>query len=202
MIFNEVYEMMKNPNQDSLNKSLNDVHLKGVFSLVVGGTENGLLTRVFIATKKIKPFDIQFHSHRYNLTIGVIHGNFKHHIALEDFGSDYHKGKNVRMNSYEYKSPLNGGNGLTKTGGSCYELQSYDVPVGGEIFLPNDLIHSVSVSKGSMWIVQEHGFVDDSSTVLGTSFITEGLYNEPKQYQVNDMYQLVFEKLKKLVDTE
>ena len=37
MIFDQAYEMMKNPNQDSLNKSLNDVHLKGVFSLVVGG---------------------------------------------------------------------------------------------------------------------------------------------------------------------
>lgn len=200
MIFDEVYEMMKHPDQDALNKSLNDVHLKGVFSLVVGGTENGSLTRIFIANKKIKPFDIQFHSHRYNLTIGVVHGNFKHHVALEYFGSNYHEGKSIHMKSYEYKSPLNGGNGLTKTGDDIYHLRSYNVPVGGELFLPYDLIHSVSVSKGSVWIVQEHGFVDDSSTVLGTPFITEGLYNEPKQYQVNDMYQLVFEKLKKLVD--
>lgn len=30
--------------------------------------------------------------------------------------------------------------------------------------------------------------------------IKHSSYNEPKQYQVNDMYQLVFEKLKKLVD--
>lgn len=200
MIFDEVYKMMRNPNQDALSKSLNDVHLNGVFSLVVGGTENGLLTRAFIATKKIKPFDIQFHSHRYHLTIGVIHGNFKHHIAYETTHDDYRLYHDVKLNTFKYKSPLNGGNGLTKTGSSCYSLRSYDVPVGGEMFLPHDLIHSVSVSKGSVWIVQEHGFVDDSSTVLGTPFITEGLYNEPKQYQVNDMYQLVFEKLKKLVD--
>lgn len=200
MIFGQAYEMMKNPDQDALNKSLNDVHLKGVFSLVIGGTENGLLTRVFIATQKIKPFDIQFHSHRYNLTIGVIHGNFKHHVALEDLTPSFYSGESVHMNSYEYRSPLNGWNGLIKTGSSCYALQSYNIPIGGELFLPHDLIHSVSVSKGTMWIVQEHGFVDDSSTVLGIPFITEGLYNEPKQYQVNDMYQLVFEKLKKLVD--
>ena len=63
MLFDEVLEMMRNPNKDSLVKSLADVHCKGLFSLVVGGTENGNLTRIFYATKKIKPFDIQFHSH-------------------------------------------------------------------------------------------------------------------------------------------
>lgn len=50
------------------------------------------------------------------------------------------------------------------------------------MYLPPDLVHSVSCSKGSMWVVQELGFQDDSSTVLGTNFSTEGLYNEPKQF--------------------
>ena len=199
MLFDEVYKMMLNVDKQSLDMSLQDCHVEGCFSLVVGGTEHGKLTRVFIATKKIKPFDIQFHSHRYNLKIGVIHGVFEHHIALEDTTQSYYANKSVKLKSYEYKSPLNGGNGLTETGSSNWNLKSYKVPVGGEMYLPHDLVHSVSCSKGSMWVVQELGFQDDSSTVLGTDFATEGLYRKPEQFQVNNMYEQVLSKLKKLV---
>lgn len=200
MLFDEVYKMMLNVDKQSLDMSLQDCHVKGCFSLVVGGTEHGKLTRVFIATKKIKPFDIQFHSHRYNLKIGVVHGVFDHHTALEEIGTKpYFDCEAVRMRCYEYKSPLNGGTGLTKTGESNWKLDSYKAPVGAEIFLPHDLIHSVSCSKGSIWIVQELGFMDDSSTVLGTDFATEGLYRKPEQFQVNNMYEQVLSKLKKLV---
>ena len=199
MLFDEVYKMMLNVDKQSLDMSLQDCHVEGCFSLVVGGTEHGKLTRVFIATKKIKPFDIQFHSHRYNLKIGVIHGVFEHHIALEDTTQSYYANKSVKLKSYEYRSPLNGGNGLTETGSSIRNLKSYKVPVGGEMYLPHDLVHSVSCSKGSMWVVQELGFQDDSSTVLGTDFATEGLYRKPEQFQVNNMYEQVLSKLKKLV---
>ena len=199
MIFEDLYEMMKTPNKESLDMSLADCHVKGMFSLVVGGTEHGELTRVFVATKKINPFDIQFHSHRYSLKIGVIHGVFDHHIASEVSSTDGVNGNVVQLKTYKYRSPLNGGNGLTKTGSSNWNLKSYKVPVGGEMYLPHDLVHSVSCSKGSMWVVQELGFQDDSSTVLGNNFSTEGLYNEPKQFQVNNMYEQVLEKLNKLV---
>lgn len=199
MIFNELYEMMKNPSKESLDMSLANCHIDGVFSLVVGGNEHGKLTRVFIATKKIKPFDIQFHTHRYNLRIGVIHGNFTHHTALEGFTSDLYSGEAVSLKSYEYKSPLNGGTGLVGTGESCYILKTSDIPIGGELYLPYDLLHTVSCAKGTIWVVQELGFEDDSSTVLGVDFTTDGLYTEPKQFQVNDMFQTVLGKLKKLV---
>lgn len=199
MIFEELYEMMKNVNKNSLDMSIADCHIKGCFSLVVGGTEHGKLTRVFIATKKINPFDIQFHSHRYDLKLGVIRGAFDHHIALEDIPQSYYDGESVKLKSYEYKSPLNGGNGLVLTGESNWNLKSYRVPVGGEMYLPSNLIHSVSCKKGSIWVVQEQGFNCDSSVVLGTDFSTEGLYNEPKQFQVDNMYEQVLEKLNKLV---
>lgn len=200
MLFDEVYKMMLNVDKQSLDMSLQDCHVEGCFSLVVGGTEHGNLTRVFIATKKIKPFDIQFHSHRYDLKIGVIHGVFDHHTALEESGTkSYFDCEAVRMRCYEYKSPLNGGNGLTETGSSNWNLKSYKVPVGGEMYLPHDLVHSVSCSKGSMWVVQELGFQDDSSVVLGTDFATEGLYRKPEQFQVNNMYEQVLSKLKNLV---
>lgn len=199
MLFDEVYKMMLNADKQSLDMSLQDCHVKGCFSLVVGGTEHGRLTRVFIATKKIKPFDIQFHSHRYDLKIGVVHGVFDHHIALEDDYGSYYNCESVRMKCFDYKSPLNGGTGLTKTGESNWKLNSYKVPVGAEMYLPYDLVHSVSCSKGSIWIVQEQGFTTDSSVVLGTDFATEGLYRKPEQFQVNNMYEQALSKLNKLV---
>lgn len=206
MIFNEVYEKMLNINKDALGMSLRDVHVKGCFSLVVDGDvgengklKHGTLTRIFVATKKIKPFDIQFHSHRYDLRIGVVHGVFEHHIAMENLRDDLYDDNNVLLKTFNYKSPLNGGNGLTETGSSVYGLNSFICPVGSELYLPSDQLHSVSCDKGTIWIVQELGFNTDSSVVLGTSFQTEGLYKEPKQYQTNNMYEKVLNKLKRLV---
>lgn len=207
MIFDDVLELMKTPNKKALDKSLADCHVKGCFSLVVGGEEDengelqhGTLTRIFIATKKISPFDIQFHSHRYPLTAGVVHGTFEHHVAFprcinEGIGSL----NTVRMKQYKYKSTLNGGTGLEFIQDGGFKLESYQIPVGGEIYLDSYEVHSVSVSKGSIWIVKEHGFDSDSSVILGTSFQTDGLYNPQQQLQVNDMYTLVYDKLKKLV---
>ena len=200
MIFEELQKMMLNVNKESLDKSIADCHIKGCFSLVVGGTEHGELTRVFVATKKINPFDIQFHSHRYSLKIGVIHGVFDHHIASEVSSTDGVNGNVVRLKTYKYKSPLNGGNGLWATGESLWELDSYKIPVGGQIYLPSQQVHSVSCKKGTIWVVQELGFKGDSSVVLGTNFETDGLYNPPKQFQVNNMYEKVMSRLKKLVE--
>lgn len=207
MIFNEVYEKILNIKPEALSMSLRDVHVKGLFSLVIDGEyfeetgklKHGTLTRVFIATKKIKPFDIQFHSHCYDLRIGVIDGVFEHHIAIENFSEDFHNDNSVKLKTFEYKSPLNGGNGLIETEVSVYGLNSFICPVGSELFLPSDQIHSVSCDKGTVWIVHELGFNTDSSVVLGTSFQTDGLYKEPKQYQTNNMYEKVLDKLKRLV---
>lgn len=206
MIFNEVLDKMQQPSKEALEMSLADCHVKGVFSLVIDGDRDengnlirGTLTRVFIATKKIKPFDIQMHSHRYNLTIGVVSGSFTHHIADECRISQSSTENIVTTKKYEYKSPLNGGSGLKYIGKSRHKLSSYSIPIGAEISLPCDLIRTVSVSKGTIWIVKEGGFRTDSSVVLGVPFQTEGLYNAPKQYQINDMFTLVKEKLEKVI---
>lgn len=197
MIFEDLHKMMLSVNKESLDKSIADCHIKGCFSLVVGGTEHGKLTRVFIATKKINPFDIQFHSHRYGLRIGVVHGVFEHHVATKPKGKPCTN--RVGLMEYNYKSPLNGGNGLTKIGQGVYDLTSYTCPVGSELVLSSSDIHSVSCKKGTIWVVQEQGFNCDSSVVLGTDFSTEGLYNNPEQFQVNNMYEQVLKHLKKLV---
>ena len=51
MIFEQTLKLMENVSKDSLDKSIEDCHVAGLFSLVVGGTENGELTRIFYATK-------------------------------------------------------------------------------------------------------------------------------------------------------
>jgi hypothetical protein len=53
--------------------------------------------------------------------------------------------------------------------------------------------------KGSIWIVEEQGFKVDSSKVLGVPFITDGLYNAPAPFQVNDKCQIVAKEIKKLI---
>lgn len=196
-IFETALRLLEERNKESLEKSLDNVHHDGLFSLVIGGTENGLLTRVFIATKKIKPYTVQLHSHTYNLKLGVIKGHFLHHTAVEC--GEGAKGMNVAsMKLYKYQSPLNGGKGLELIGNRKYSLYDHYIPVGAEIFLNSDDIHTVSVSKGTMWIVQELGFNKNHSSVIGTEFIADGLYTQPLQYQVNDMWQKVYQEIKKL----
>ena len=198
MIFEQTLKLMENVSKDSLDKSIEDCHVAGLFSLVVGGTENGELTRIFYAAKKIKPFHIQLHSHCYDLDIGVINGTVKHHIAERVSGlNNFHS--LAWLKEYKYCSPLNGGNGLSYVQETPVNLFNVDLPVGSEITLSHNDIHTVSCSKGSVWIVKEKGFKTKESVVLGVPFITEGLYNAPKQYQVNDVYQMVLSKLRKIV---
>ena len=59
--------------------------------------------------------------------------------------------------------------------------------------------HTVSCDKGSIWIVEEQGFINDLCQVLGVPFVTEGLYNPPASFQVNDKCQLVAKEIKKLI---
>lgn len=202
-IFEYALELMQNQSQESLAKSLDNVHHKGLFSLVIGGTENGQLTRIFIATKKIKLGSIQLHSHCYDLSIGVIKGGFMHHLARDshilDYPTDYILDW-VNLDEYRYQSPLNGGNGLEYLDNNSYCISSNFIPVGGQIHLLHSDIHSVSVDKGTMWVLHEHGFQAKESKVLGFPFKTNGLYTAPKQYQVNNMWEMAYKELKTCID--
>ena len=191
----KLYGYLKNPNRDSLKLSMRDTHHKGVFSLVISGTEFGRLTRVFIANKKIKPFKVQLHNHRYPLRITVIKGEITHHLANylseSSFGS-------ISLSEFSYTSPLNGGNGLKYNKEVIINIQSHLLPIGSTIDLAQSDIHTMSCSKGSIWIVEELGFASESSTVLGVPFTLDGLYKEAKPFQINDNIQLVAKEIKKL----
>lgn len=191
-----MYDLVKNPNPESLKLSLADTHQKGIFSLVIDGTEFGKLTRVFIVETKLKPFEVQFHTHRYPIRLTMIKGNIRHYIASPVNVKDAHT---VELSEFEYKSPLNGGSGLKYLQESTFVIKDYSLPIGSTVEMNETEYHTMSCSKGSIWIVEEKGFKTESSKVLGVPFITDGLYNEPKMFQVNDKCQILAKELKRII---
>lgn len=196
----KIYGFFEKPNNESLKKSLRDVHVKGLFSLVIDGTDHGKLTRVFISTKKIKPQQIQLHSHRYGIKLTPLFGEVTEHVLLSEENGSANVGE-FKASMFEYKSPLNGGNGLKYLKDIYGEIYSQTLPIGTTSEMEGDDIHTISCSKNAIWIVEEQGFTTDRSLVVGTPFITDNLYNEPKQFEVNDNFQKVKSILKSIINS-
>lgn len=182
---------LNNPTE-AIKKSLNNVHSKGLFSLVVNGEENGKLLRVFIADKKLKPLSVQLHSHRYPINLVPINGNIVQYEAIKCTG--------IKLSQYKYKSFLNGGSGLVFDGIGNYAINSYNLPLASVLYMTENHIHTVSCSKGSIWIVEELGFKTDESTVLGVPFTVDGLYTEPTMFQINDKCQIVLKYVNQILN--
>lgn len=192
----EVLHKLKNAPAECLKLSLRDVHARGIFSLVYEGTEFGKLNRIFIADRKLKPFEVQLHTHRYRIKLTVLKGDITHHTA------EYHRGNRMNtvcMSEYKYTSFLNGGDGLKYNGEQEVSLLDYKIPIGSSISLSIQDFHTMSCSKGSIWIVEEQGFDIDSSKVLGVPFTVDGLYNPPAMFQINDKLQQVIRTIKKIL---
>jgi hypothetical protein len=192
----KVYDYLKNPNIESLNLSMADTHHNGLFSLVISGTEFGNLTRVFIADADLLPYEVQLHTHRYPIRLTTIKGNIKHFVAYRSEIVDCHT---VELSEFNYKSPLNGGKGLSYEKETNVIIKDYHLPIGSTLQMTENEFHTVSCDKGSIWIVEEQGFKNDFSKVLGVPFVTEGLYNPPASFQVNDKCQIVAKEIKKLI---
>lgn len=185
-IFKTAHELVHNENitWDTLDLSMADVHHKGLYSIVIGGTEHGELTRVFIATEKIEPYALKLHSHTYDLRLGVIKGVFQHFQAVE-CGEGAKGPGSVYLDKYEYKSPLNGGNGLKYIKRAPYSIMNHYVPPGGEVFFDSSIIHTVAVEAGTMWIIKECGKKTETSIVLGEKFTTENLYTKLNRLELD-----------------
>jgi hypothetical protein len=178
--------ILKNADIETLNKSVDQCHADGLFSLVFGGEKNGLLTRAFIAKKRIKPFDIALHSHCYSLNLTAIKGVITHHEAIIDDDS------NLSLEKHEYHSPLNGGSGISSTNDVEYlKINSFYLPITASTYLTSSCIHTVSCEAGSIWVVEENGVDKEKSAVYGKSFVTDNLYQRPLQYQINDAIQVL-----------
>ncbi len=187
---------MKNPNLESLNLSMADTHHKGIFSLVISGTEFGKLTRVFISDSNLQPYEVQLHTHRYPIRLTTIKGNIHHFVAFRSQIVDLHT---VELSEFNYNSPLNGGNGLSYIGETNVIIKDYNLPIGSTIVIDENQFHTVACDSGSIWIVEELGFKNDFSRVLGVPFVTDGLYNSPASFQTNDKFQIVQKEIKKLI---
>lgn len=190
------FNLIKNPNPESLKLSMADTHHRGLFSLVIDGMEHGNLTRAFIADEKIKPYEVQLHSHRYPIKLTVLRGNVKHYVAFRSEVRDLHT---ASLSEFEYRSPLNGGSGLKYLKETNVIIKEYTFPIGSTSEMSENDIHTVSCSAGSIWIVEEQGFKNEESRVLGVPFITEGLYNSPGSFQINDKVQQVRKALKTII---
>lgn len=192
----KIHDSLNNPNQDSLILSMANTHHEGIFSLVIEGTEFGNLTRIFIVNETIKPFAVQLHTHRYPIKLTILNGDIKHHIASR---TDIENSESVILSEYEYKSPLNDGDGLKYIKESSVIVKDYNLPIGSTIQMSNEEFHTISCSAGSIWIVEELGFVTKSSRVLGIPFVTNEFYNKPNSSEIYDYCQLVAEVIKKMI---
>lgn len=188
--------LLDHPKPESLNLSIKNCHGDGIFSLVIDGTKHGRLTRIFIAEKKLMPFQAQLHTHRYPLILTAIKGNILHHVA--NIEQEKESGV-LELSLYDYLSPLNGGNGLTFVKDVHVSIQSYNIPPSATILLSVNEFHTMSVSKGSIWIVEEMGFEVDKSQVLGVPFTTDGLYTQPSQFDINDKVQYAKKYIKQML---
>lgn len=191
-----IIEKLKAPNQESIGLSLNNVHADGLFSLVVGGTEPGKLLRVFIADKKLRPFGVQLHTHRYPIRLTTIRGTIKQYVAKEAASLN---ASSIKISEYEYRSFLNGGSGLKYLKEVAVNVSEFTLPIGSSLVMDTEEYHTVSCSKGSIWIVEELGFQKECSKVLGIPFTADFLYTKPEMFQINDKCQTVLTELKKII---
>lgn len=191
----EILSHVQKKNNESLKMSMRDVHAKGMFSLVIAGDQPGRLTRIFIAEEKLRPFDVQYHTHRYPITITILKGDITHYRAFES----KLKNDTSRISLYEYRSILNGGDGLTYKKEIDILQHMTKMPVGSQIDLGIDDFHTMSCSKGSMWIVEEKGFDQEYSEVLGVPFVTDDLYKAPAMFQIVDKTQAVSRQIRNIL---
>ena len=195
---NYLHEKIKATTNASLEMSMGNVHVKGLFSLVFHGEQAGHLTRAYLASSKVKPFDAQLHSHTYDLKITVLKGRVTHHLARK---LDANERAATTIAAYKYKSPLNGGDGvLVYSHEQAIAIEEYIIPPAATIHLRHSDIHTVSCSKSAIWVVEELGFRTAESTVLGAPFCTDDLYRKPEQFEVNNNYQAVRRRLRSLMN--
>ena len=110
---------------------------------------------MFVSQEDVNPFDIQLHTHKYDLTIGVLCGEFTHHDATYWYSvpiSQTMLQSKVTLPAYDYNS----------NGGYFSDLDEVDliitnhiVPKYGVIELSSTDVHTVSAKKGTMWVIQE-----------------------------------------------
>ncbi|MEP1230025.1 MAG: hypothetical protein ABJG88_05065 [Litorimonas sp.] len=193
-----IYKRLKTADAASLDMSMGDVHAKGLFSLVFHGKKAGHLTRAYFANRRVKPFDAQFHTHTYDLKITVLKGRVIHHVART---LDAAEAGALKIPAYKYKSQLNGGDGAFRYSHDQFiMMEEYVIPPAATIHMSHRDIHTVSCSKGAIWVVEELGFKTKDTLLLGSPFCVDDLYRKPEQFEVNNNYQHIRRATQKLMN--
>lgn len=193
--FKRISSLLEEKNKESLKLSMNKVHHPGLFSLVINETTFGKLTRIFIANKKINPFEIQIHTHRYPIKLTAIKGNIKHVVALKSETDPF----TLSVAEFDYKSPMNGGEGLKYVEDVNLLVVENTLPAGSSIYLSAEDRNTVYCSKDSMWIVEECGFKTDKSKVYGIPFETKDMYKKATKTQIKENYNKVKKEINSIL---
>ena len=195
--FQYFLDLIQKAPEETLNLSLVDVHHKGIFSLVIKGTRFGELTRVFISDVQINPFEVQLHTHRYPLQITALVGEIIHHVAFKSEIEDLHT---ITIPCFNYHSPMNGEKKIEYVNDLHFIVKSYNMPIGSSVYMTEHDFHTMSCSKGSIWVVEEQGFRSDYSRFLGIPFETTNFYKKPTNYQLNSKRKQVTKLLQNIVN--
>lgn len=192
-----ILTLLKNPNNPSFGLSRGNTHLKGIFSLVIDGEDFGQLTRLYIVDRKIEPFAVQLHTHRYPIILTTIKGEILHHEAKPILNTNE---EGIQLSEFEYRSPLNKGNGLTYAKESKVKLNEYRIPHFAKVHISEFEFHTVSCSEDSIWIIQEQGFKTEFNRVLGVPFETENLYDVPSKETVKKYAKRVIKEIELIIN--
>ena len=175
----------KFPFSDCLAMSKSNLHHTGLHSIVIR-EDNGYLLRFFHATQDIKFGGIAFHTHLYNLEIGVVIGEFKHHEAKSVRRDPLQRIKEpyACMPIYEYKTPLvHSEPSFTLTHPAVpLVLSEYSVLPGTTLHLRYFDFHTVSVKAGTTWLVRETppAARPKSTAILGRPFEVPAYHETPR----------------------
>jgi len=167
-----IEDKLKAADLESLGMSLGDVHAKGLFSLVFDGRKAGHLPRAYLAGRKV---------------VAKL-------LDRTENGA-------MTIPAYKYRSQLNGGDGtFSYSHDQCILMEEYVIPPAATIYLSNSDIHTVSCSKGAIWVVEELGFKTKETYLFGSPFCVDDLYRKPEQFEVNNNYQRMRRAVKKLIN--
>ena len=195
----EIYSIIQNVEVEVTDKSLQDCHHAGLFSLVIGETEPGYLKRVFYANTKIKPYAAQLHTHKYAIKITAVKGIILHHQAFRSEITDSHT---ISISEFIYNTPLQGGDGLKYLKETNLILKDYIIPIGSSIILNHSDIHTISCSKGSIWIVEEYkpDEVVEDSRFFGVPFRQKkDWYKKPFRATTQQFRSIIFTEISRLI---
>ena len=137
-----------------------NMHLPGLHSITLIDDDKRRV-RVYIATEDIKPGQLAFHAHAYDLCLHVMRGELRHETASFVVDrSPTHK-EQERFAAYEHRREKGGTFFYTIDPTITYravERRAKIVQQGKEVWLHADDYHTLECAKGTVWLICEQPF--------------------------------------------